>query len=172
MAIATLQTKWCPKCETELPIEEFHKNQKAKDGLQSRCKECAARYNEEYYVENQGRILQQVTKRRKNNRDEINRKLREYFNTLNGRLARIFGHLNLRCNSPAVHNYKNYGGRGIENRFTLDEFRNYVVNELGITTIEQIQGLQIDRIDNDGHYEKGNIRFVTCKENNNNRRFK
>lgn len=26
-----------------------------------------------------------------------------------------------------------------------------------------------DKINNNGHYEPGNIRFVTCKENNNNR---
>ena len=41
----------------------------------------------------------------------------------------------------------------------------YVIDELRVDP----RGLQIDRIDNDGHYEKGNIRFVTCVENNNNR---
>ncbi|KKK99325.1 hypothetical protein LCGC14_2633830, partial [marine sediment metagenome] len=67
--------------------------------------------------------------------------------------------------------YKNYGGRGIENKFkSLDDFRCYVTDFLGITEFEQIKGLQIDRIDNDGDYKPGNMRFVTAKVNSNNRR--
>ena len=64
-----------------------------------------------------------------------------------------------------------WGGRGIRNLFnSFDEFYNHVVNDLGITTIEQIKGLDIDRIDNDSHYMVGNIRFCTRKESNHNRR--
>lgn len=42
---------------------------------------------------------------------------------------------------------------------------NYVVDILKVDP----RGFDIDRIDNNGHYEKGNIRFVTHKENCNNR---
>ena len=74
--------------------------------------------------------------------------------------------MNQRCNNPEAQNYKYYGGRGIKNKFTsLDEFRDYVMNELRVDP----RGLDIDRIDNSGHYEKGNIRFITHKENCQNR---
>ena len=63
--------------------------------------------------------------------------------------------------------YKNYGGHGIKNKFkSTGEFVDYVINELQVDPC----GLQIDRINNDGNYERGSIRFVTCSENNRNRR--
>lgn len=33
-------TKKCSVCGRELPVEEFHKNKRCKDGLMSFCKEC------------------------------------------------------------------------------------------------------------------------------------
>ncbi|KKN60028.1 hypothetical protein LCGC14_0536150 [marine sediment metagenome] len=165
MMLATLQTKYCPGCEKDLPIGEFSKNRSAKDGLQAECKECRSRYMEKYYRKNPERIKQRSARYRGENRSEYLGKQKVYFNTLEGRLARIFGHLNRRCNNPAVHNYKNYGGRGIRNNFkSSTEFVEYVINELHVDP----RGLQVDRIDNDGNYERGNIRFVTAKVNMNN----
>ena len=78
----------------------------------------------------------------------------------------MFNHINQRCNNPAIHNYSRYGGRGITNNFkSSDEFIDYIVYDLKVDP----RGLQIDRINNDGHYGEGNIRFVAAKENNNNR---
>ena len=91
---------------------------------------------------------------------------KRYRNVISGYLVDVFYNINQRCNNPRTHNYNRYGGRGIENRFTsLDDFRDYVLDVLKIDP----RGLQIDRTDNNGHYEKGNIRFVTCKENCNNK---
>jgi len=71
-----------------------------------------------------------------------------------------------RCTNKNAHNYNRYGGRGIKQKFDSSEkFIEYVLNILQIDP----RGLQIDRIDNDRHYEPGNIRFVTAKENCNNR---
>jgi len=67
-----------------------------------------------------------------------------------------------RCNNPGHSAYKYYGGRGIQVNFeSCDEFVDYVIDVLQIDP----RGLDIDRIDNDGNYEPGNIRFVTHKEN-------
>jgi hypothetical protein len=71
-----------------------------------------------------------------------------------------------RCKSKKYHAYKDYGGRGIEFKFkSFEEF----YQELGPKPHETYQ---LDRIDNNGHYEKGNVRWVTPKQNSNNRRKK
>ncbi len=145
-------TKHCIKCKIEKPLTEFHKDQSNKDGLNPRCKKCESQRNQEHYKQNRDKLVQQK---------------KEYYGTIRGHLRRVFNHINQRCNNPAIHNYSRYGGRGITNNFkSSDEFIDYIVYDLKVDP----RGLQIDRIDNDGHYEKGNIRFVTNKENSNNRR--
>jgi hypothetical protein len=60
-------------------------------------------------------------------------------------------------------NDKNYGGRGIEFRFTsFEEF--YM--ELG----DPPPGMSLGRINNDGHYEPGNVRWETDLQQANNTR--
>lgn len=44
----TIATKRCSKCGKELPLSEFHKHSKAKDGLQSWCKHCTVVANANY----------------------------------------------------------------------------------------------------------------------------
>lgn len=69
-----------------------------------------------------------------------------------------------RCYNPKNKRFDRYGGRGItvcEAWFVLDNF----IADMGDKPV----GLQIDRIDNDGNYEPSNCRWVTPKENANNR---
>ncbi len=146
----------CPGCGADLSVAAFDKDRSRKDGLQCYCRECAKSQHQDY-------------KNSKHGQKKIKEQREKYYATIKGHLSRVFFHMNSRCNAPKTHNYYRYGGRGIQNKFTLDEFRSYIINDLGITSIEQIRGLQIDRIDNDGHYEEGNIRFVTRKVNRNNR---
>jgi hypothetical protein len=69
-----------------------------------------------------------------------------------------------RCNNPKDTNYKTYGGRGIEFRFkSFLEFLKEVGERPDLKHT-------IDRIDVNGHYEKGNIRWVTAKEQRKNQR--
>jgi hypothetical protein len=63
-----------------------------------------------------------------------------------------------RCVNPKRPTYKDYGGRGI--LFLFKNFREF---------IEHIKpkpwpGLTLDRIDNNGHYEIGNVRWTTQKQ--------
>jgi len=62
-----------------------------------------------------------------------------------------------RCENYKADNFKYYGGRGIKFKFkSFDEF--YL--ELGLRP----RGKTLDRINNNGHYEKGNVRWSTRKE--------
>ena len=85
--------------------------------------------------------------------------------TIRGYLRVVFDNMIRRCNNPNDPHYNRYGERGIEVRFTLDGFRDYVIDVLKVDP----RGLDIDRINNDGNYEIGNIRFISHKANCQNR---
>jgi len=69
-----------------------------------------------------------------------------------------------RCTNPTHEAWADYGGRGIEFRFTsFEQFVEHVGTRPSADTI-------LDRIDNDGHYEIGNVRWVTYAESNQNKR--
>jgi hypothetical protein len=71
-----------------------------------------------------------------------------------------------RCTNRNDSQYSNYGGRGIEVRFA--SFAEFYV-ELGAKP-EPKHLYSVDRIDNDGHYEKGNVRWATRSQQMRNRR--
>lgn len=69
-----------------------------------------------------------------------------------------------RCNTTTHHAYKDYGGRGVEFRFqSYMEFLDHIGRK-------PTPKHTLDRIDNDGHYELGNVKWSTMKEQCNNRR--
>ena len=71
-----------------------------------------------------------------------------------------------RCNKPTSQHYKYYGGRGIKFLFrSPQEF----VACIGLKPGPEYS---LDRINNDGHYEPGNVRWATGKEQCANRRIK
>lgn len=73
--------------------------------------------------------------------------------------------INKRCYEPSFIGWARYGGRGIS---VCDEWResfSAFLRDMG----EAPDGLQIDRIDNDGNYCKTNCRWVAPKVNANNR---
>ena len=77
-------------------------------------------------------------------------------------LTRTWDSIYARCNCPNAVNYARYGGKGVELRLTRAE----LYDELGD---KPFPGATVERIDTKGHYERGNIKWATQKEQQNNR---
>jgi hypothetical protein len=76
---------------------------------------------------------------------------------------RSFFHAKARCQNPKDAKFPSYGGRGIEFRFS--SFAQFYA-EVGARP----KGMSIERINNDGHYEVGNVKWATAKEQRANQR--
>lgn len=72
-------------------------------------------------------------------------------------------HAEQRCNNPKTKGYKDYGGRGI--KFLFTSFEQFFA-KLG----KRPKGKTLDRINNEGNYEPGNVRWATYLQQANNRR--
>lgn len=64
-----------------------------------------------------------------------------------------------RCRYSSHRNYSNYGGRGI--KFEWNSFSEFYYDMMPTW----FEGAELDRIDNDGNYNKDNCRWVTRAEN-------
>jgi len=71
-----------------------------------------------------------------------------------------------RCTKTSHKDYGHYGGRGIRVYQEWVANRRAFLAYLMTLTGWDNPSLQIDRVDNDGHYEPGNLRFVTASINN------
>ena len=187
MSVMLIENKVCTKCGAELPAtsEYFRCEKRVRSGLQAQCRTCDREYNRarrqtneykererEYqraYGQTEAGKISCQKKCEKFRRSEHGKEYRrnykqEYYHTIDGYLRNIYAAIKQRCNNSWCRAYKNYGGRGIKCLFTSDEFVDYAMNDSGFDTYEKIKGMEIHRIDNDGHYEEGNIEFLVRSE--------
>lgn len=81
-------------------------------------------------------------------------------------LYRVWANMIKRCSNPKSTHYEHYGGRGIKvcDRW-LHSFEHFY-EDMG----ECPEGMSLDRIDPDGHYEPSNCRWASKSEQSFNRR--
>jgi len=74
-----------------------------------------------------------------------------------------------RCENPAARGYEYYGGQGIKvypRWHNYKSFERWIFRNIG----RRPAGCTLDRIDNWGDYEPGNVRWATASEQRRNRR--
>lgn len=82
------------------------------------------------------------------------------------RLYKTWANIKTRCYNPKFTYYKYYGGRGIK---MCDEWQAFEAFHAWAITSGYSDNLTIERIKNDGNYEPGNCKWVTMKEQANNK---
>ena len=120
------------------------------------CEECKTEY----------RMQVQDAKRCK---EKCNKCLKRTHGQSASKAYKRWASMKTRCTNPNHEGFKNYGGRGITVSEDFCDFDKYIkyVNSL---PNNNKPGYTVDRIDNDGNYERGNLRWSSHSSQGLNRR--
>lgn len=135
------KNKYCPKCKQIKLNKEFSPSKQTKDGLDGHCRDCRNIYSRKKYKQNPI------------NRIKFYRKLHPWYTSLD--------HARQRCNNFKNKKYKWYGAKGIKCFLTIKEIKELWFRDKAY----KLKKPSIDRIDNEGHYEFNNCRFIEQSEN-------
>lgn len=128
-----------------------------------------------YYRENREERSEYSRRYREENREKVLEGQREYRrrDREENPLRSIWSGMKRRCLTPTTRTYPSYGGRGITVYGpwveSYDAFAAWIVENLGERPSPEHS---LDRIDVDGDYEPGNLRWADRKTQRNNQRKK
>lgn len=153
-----METKFCTSCQTHQPITNYHKQAKAKDGLQFRCKDCDKAFHRARYLKDKEKINQQTKKWKAENKEKAYLAGKEWRNNNKEKIKGYQRTTNLRRNF------------GIE----VEEYEEMLKKQKGVCAIcEQPETFihkatnQIARLAVDHCHTKGHVRKLLCKACNN-----
>lgn len=145
----------------------------AADGLDHHCKPCAMRIKMQAVMQTadgkakQAAMTAAAGKRNARSAEAVQRGRVKWADEEEARIAYVLRGARQRCTNPNNAGYANYGGRGIKFEFdSVEQATRWVLDNLG----RPEAGLTLDRIDNNRHYEPGNLRWATRTEQGRNKR--
>jgi hypothetical protein len=149
-----------------------------------RCRICERRYDRLSYVRNrEQRLIKRKKEYDKADKSRLLELKRNWYKRQHY-LRNTWVGINNRCYNPSNESYNFYGGRGIDvhepwimkrgkthdirdqNIVILDRFVSWVEENLG----DRPAACSLDRINNSGNYEPGNLRWATAEQQANNTR--
>lgn len=77
------------------------------------------------------------------------------------KVGQTLSNIKQRCTNPSDPKFKYYGGKGIQPNLTLIELMHLWERDKA----DEMKEPSIDRVDNNGHYEFSNCRFIEFSEN-------
>lgn len=138
--------KHCETCKLELPLEQFHKKRKNKDGHSSKCRTCQQKYKDIYYKKNKEKIAQSRQK---------------YYSDPQNRIKLLLGKVKERSAISGIE--FNISPEDLE----IPHYCPYLNVPLThwIGRGHQIYNSSIDRIDSSRGYTKGNVQVISLLAN-------
>ena len=182
-----IKPKKCKKCDSERHWNTFGQaicgkcRRSYEKGWVSENREHVDSYNEQYRSSNKEKISLQTKSYREKNSSKL-RKSRLAYTSSFDREYWVWKAMNARCYNPNSRQYKDWGGRGIsvhstwrrdaalsmkENYPKYLAYKKYIDDVLGPRPSDSHS---VDRINNNGNYEPGNLRWATKEEQANNKR--